>query len=127
MAARVENQDVLDIMDLDPDSDLEPFINVAHILVEKKLIGKGMDEDLLTEIERWLSAHFASIKSPRIMDESIGDASQKKEGIVFLGQKKGLDTTPYGQQVLVLDTSGTLAQMGKNPAMIEVIDFKEAT
>jgi hypothetical protein len=125
--SRVSSAEVLAIMDLGSGvTDVDAFIAGATLVVTERLGEKGLSDDLLKEIERWLSAHFVSINLPKIMEEKIGGASQKYEGIVFIGSKKGLDTTRYGQQVLVLDSTGTMSNIGKVAASISVPDFREA-
>jgi hypothetical protein len=89
------------------DPQLEAFILPANAVVEAHLVGEDcMTDELLFEIERWLAAHFASIrdKASRVTSEKIGDAEET------YGNKTGfgLNYTPYGQQVKFLDCTGNL-------------------
>jgi len=121
--ARVKSAEVVEIMDTSL-TDVDVFIHAANALVTDRLSGQGLDDCLLKEIERWLSAHFASIKSPTYYEDKIGSSTQKKM-VGTLG--KGLDATSYGQQVKLLDSTGTLANMGKQKVTFKVDDFREAT
>jgi hypothetical protein len=123
--SRVSSAEVLAIMDTEV-TDADPFIIPANLIVTDRLGSAGLSDDLMKEIERWLAAHLVSIRAPKIMEEKIGGASQKYEGIVFIGSKKGLDTTRYGQQVLIMDPTGIMLSIGKVKASISVPDFREA-
>ncbi len=57
-------------------------------------------------VERWLSAHFYSLKVRQVASEKAGPVGQNFETPV-LG--KGLDQTTFGQQAKALDSSGSLA------------------
>ena len=73
---------------------------------------------LLKELERWLAAHMlASTLSRTTSEEKLGDASVKYTG--KWGMK--LESTPYGQMVLVLDTSGKMANAGKQAARMYAV------
>jgi len=114
---RVNQSEVEEIIDTDVDN-LHPFIIAADTIVTNKLTGKGLGDDLLKEITRWLSAHLVAIRDPRLKKDKIGET----EATFFIGKEgSGLDSTPYGQQVKLLDTSGTLANLGKKTASIEAI------
>lgn len=102
--ARVTEAEVRAIISLDDSASLTPYIAAANLLVEEKLVSTGMSVARLTQVELWLSAHFAAIGNPQIQSETVGPAQvtyQQKLGL-------GLDATMYGQQAIVLDTSGRL-------------------
>lgn len=111
--ARVTEEEVKDI--IDTDVQLEPFIQAANLTVDQHLKNKRLSKDLLKEIERWLSAHFAAIQDPQAVSERINGLQQN------FGIQKGLglDATQYGQQVKVLDPTGTLAGLGHKKASIK--------
>jgi len=120
--ARVIQSEVLAIIDVDSTiTDLTPFITIANLLVTEKLSTIHSD-DMLKEIERWLAAHFVAIRDPRAKSESIGGISISYGGNM---NGEGLRSTLYGQQVLALDFSGTLAKLGMKQASINVIDWTE--
>lgn len=113
MAIRVSSTEVKAILeDISVGEDITPFIAVANILVEQKLVPLDLlEESQLKEIERWLSAHFVSIKLMRAARESAGSAAGRV-GIDYQ-YKVGFDlrNTMYGQAAITLDTTGTLKAM----------------
>lgn len=89
---------------------LDPFITAANLLVTRACGSvEGMTEEMLTEIERWLAAHFASILDPQVASEAAGPVSASYQ--YSLG--KNLGSTMYGAQALALDWSGNLAAISK--------------
>lgn len=96
---------------------IQAFIDTATLVVDANLLDKGLSTDLLTQIETWLAAHLLSMRDQRTSGRKIGDVSFTYQGQTGLG----LDATLYGQQVKLLDTSGTLASLGKRRASITVI------
>jgi hypothetical protein len=121
MAVRVTATEVRDIMDGCElsDSIVESFISAGTLVVDRVFTGDTTISDaLLKEIERWLVAHMiASTVHRTTSEEKIGDASVK-----YTGQwGKKLESTPYGQQVLLLDSSGMMANAGKAAAYIYAV------
>jgi hypothetical protein len=101
---RVSDQDVKEIIATQLNT--QPFIQLATLLVDQYLLNKGIAEALLTEIERWWAAHLVCVREPRLKDaRTDGDAMSWQRGAAG----KGLASTDYGQQVLALDPTGTLA------------------
>ncbi len=86
-----------------------PFLLTASTLVDTYMTQAGYAASLLAEIEKWWCAHLMEATDPRAMTTALGDTrvtrSQGKLG-------KGLEGTMYGQQVLLLDTSGLLVGIG---------------
>ncbi len=115
--ALVTQTEVKEIIDTDL-TDLTAFIAAAHIIVTEDLASAGFSNERKTEIERWLAAHFVSMKedSGRLTGKETGDSQYNFGG--ELG--KGLQFTRYGQQVLLLDSSGTLAAKGSVSALFTV-------
>lgn len=110
-ANRVNTEDVKKIFVTEVD-DLDAFIDASHLIIQAKLLDSGLSEKHLTEIERWLAAHFAAVNYPRTISEKMGDAEERYyTSSVYSGKgSTGLDMTPYGRQVLLLDTSGKLRE-----------------
>ena len=117
MANRVADYQVKEIIDTSLTT-TDPFIETANIIVTEKLSGQGLSVSHLAQIEKWLAAHFVATREPSIKSEKIGEAA----ATYFGKDGMGLESTRYGQQVLVLDTTGILANMGKKKANFEVID-----
>jgi len=122
MSARVEATDVKAIFDTTmEDAELIPFIEVAHLMVENILGEEDLEEGLLKEIERWASAHYASIKDPVKTQEKIGDASATYAIASPKAGGTGLSATPYGMQAIAMDPTGKLGAQGKLKASFEVL------
>ena len=114
--ARVQTADVKVLIDTEL-NDLSVFIQSATLQVDR-IAAKGLlSTNELKEIERWLSAHFASIRDKRTVKDAVGDSSHTYEGKTGMG----LNFTRYGQQALLLDTTGTLAESGKRRATISYL------
>jgi hypothetical protein len=123
MANRVTYTDVKAIMDgcTTADATVTIFITSANTLLNNT--STGLSEETLTEIEKWLAAHLiASTVFRTTADEKVGDASVTYTG--KWGMK--LESTPYGQMVLLLDSTGLLATAGKMAAKIYAVkEFEE--
>jgi len=94
-----------------------PFINTANVLIDKHLGSSSLSDNLMREIELWMSAHFTAIRQQQAKQESIG-----KTSITYQGKTEmGLKATLYGQQALALDPTGLLDQIGRKVAKFETI------
>lgn len=110
--ARATDTDVRAYVDVPSAVDTSVYINAAVAVVTDKLTGKGLSESILTQIEIFLAAHFATLAVERggLKKETAGDSSQSYQTI---SEKfKGFTSTRFGQQAITLDTSGTLAADG---------------
>jgi hypothetical protein len=121
MSVRVSSDEVLEIMGTISveDTVVDSMIAMANRFVTKIFSGVlSMSEADLADIERWLTAHFiASTLSRQTSEEKVGDAAA-----VFTGKwDEGLKSTSYGQMVLMLDTTGRIANAGKRGASIYAI------
>lgn len=89
------------------DPQLTAFIEAANLVITEELRGLGLSAERLTKIELFLAAHFAHAADPRVQSESVGGEYQMR----VQGQTGSkLEATHYGQQVLLLDTTGKLAR-----------------
>jgi hypothetical protein len=122
MANRVDYDDVKAIMDncTTANATITIFITTANTIINKVFANDvTMSEEVLTEIEKWLAAHLiASTVFRTTSEEKLGDASVKYTG--EWGKK--LESTPYGQMVLILDSSGLMANAGKMSASIYAVN-----
>jgi hypothetical protein len=121
MAVRTTHDEVLEIMDgcTATHAVIDTLIIAASAIVDKVFASDGdIGDVLLEEIERWLTAHMLASSISRVgSDEKLGDASIK-----YTGQwGKKLESTPYGQMVLTLDTTGKMANLGKMAASIYAV------
>jgi hypothetical protein len=119
MANRVTEAEVETLLDVDSDIDVDSFITTANLLVTQVLTGSGLSDELLAEIEKYLSAHMLE-SHPRLRQltqEKFGDAAQS-----FAGKfGEGLKATAHGQMVLILDTSGRFEKVGKANLIFEAL------
>lgn len=106
MTVRVTADEVKEIIDTSlSDSVIEAYIGAANITVTSYLSGTTLSDDALKEIERWLTAHLIACTRERQVDkEAVGQANVSYSGKTDMG----LDATMWGQQVKLLDTTGTL-------------------
>lgn len=103
MPQRVTDADVKAI--LDTAIDTQPFIVLASLLVDTHVAPLSVDAALLTEIERWLAAHFACIRDPQVRELRADSVSMTLD----VGTPgRGLAATRYGQQVAQMDPTGAL-------------------
>lgn len=120
MANRTTATEVKEILETELDDDIvTAFIDAANELVTELLGTSSLSVTRLAMIEKWLSAHMvASTREQQAKSENAGGA-----GITYQGETAmGLDATMYGQQVKMLDTTGTLAQkIGKARARITAV------
>ena len=105
----VAPNDVKRILDTElGDDDIQAYISSANVLIDNTL--SDTPSSLKEVIVLWLTAHMiASTREQQISEAGAGPARVKFQGKTGLG----LDSTQYGQQVKVLDTSGKLASLGR--------------
>ena len=115
---RVTATEVKEILD---NSTLSDSIVNAYILGANALVNSALgtgDTDLLKEIERWMAAHMiASSRERMAQKEGAGGAFIEYTGTS--GQE--LSSTPYGQMVLTLDTTGAMSALGLRKASIRAV------
>lgn len=117
--ARVTGAEVKEIIDTTlTAAECASFITAANLVVTDRLANSGLSAAHKKEVERWLTAHLIYMRDPKLRSEKIGDAQDTYDKPV-VGQN--LQASPYGQQVLILDTSGNMANLGKRRAVIETI------
>ena len=104
-------------------------IDAANVVVTEKLGSNvTITANHLKEIERWLAAHLVACSIERqTIKEKIGATA-----VEFVGSQQGsaglgLALTSYGQQVMIIDTTGILANLGKRRARIDVIEAIDTT
>ena len=118
--ARVTGSEVKEIINTKlTASEVEPFILAANSVITAMCSSASYDATHLKELERWLTAHLVAIRDPSrsaVVEQKAGSASQKLQ--VAAKDPTGLATTPYGQQVLILDYLNTLSNLGRQKATI---------
>jgi len=118
MSTRVTDAEVKRIIDTSIDT--TPFIQAANLVITEKLGSEGLGSALLKEIERWFAAHLVAVRDPMVRQEKVGDATITYDRPT---PGEGLESTIYGRQVLMLDTSGVLASLGKKKISLEALDY----
>lgn len=93
---------------LKTERDVSIFIEQAHVLVEETLVGVGLSENRLRLIELNLASHFTAIAEERgqIIRSEVEHTREQYGGDFTTGLK----LTRFGQQAIMMDTSGTLAK-----------------
>lgn len=123
MALRVTSDEVKEIIPTNLDEPvMATFINAASLQVDTwaSKFTTAPSTALQKEMERWYAAHLiAATRQRQAQSRKTGDAQ-----ITYQGQTgMGLKATLYGQQVLAMDPSGTIAEMtsGKERASVYVV------
>lgn len=121
MATRTNEDLVGEVIEVNAAISVDPFILAASSLVDviaqaiaddpdsyPESSTEGMTwEERLELIETWLAAHFYAVRDPRRTQEGVGSVQEQFQSKVDLG----LNVTHYGQQAMLLDTTGTLRAM----------------
>jgi hypothetical protein len=121
LVGRVTSEEVLEVIkETIPNTvtDVSAFILVATNMIDKIIVEEYPDEftdAYLKEMERWLAAHFVAIRYQTRAEETLDKGKDVYQYKIALG----LQNTMWGQQVLVMDTTGSFAklneQKGKRP------------
>jgi hypothetical protein len=120
--ARTTDSEVKKIISLNSITDTTSFITTANLLVTQNLGNSGLSNDMLTEIEKYLTAHLLALHPDerQLIDQKLGDATDKLGGDFG----KGLDFTQFGQTVKMLDTTGTFATTSEGQkSVVDVINI----
>ena len=96
------------------------YIESANVFVTHHLGTKITSDDLLEEIEKWISAHMIVATRERVGKEAGAGGAYIK----YAGEwGKGLNGTSYGQMAIMLDPTSTLESLaqGKVQASVRAI------
>jgi hypothetical protein len=109
---RSTDTDVRAYVDVPSDVLTTPYISAASVVADAYLSGSGLSEPILTQIEIFLAAHFATLAVERggLTREQQGQSSESYQMVST--RQTGLASTRFGQQALALDSTGTLAAVG---------------
>lgn len=105
---RVTVAEVSKLTGIDATSDVIPLaIETANAIVDEYLTTHT--DAIQRQLELYLAAHFAKLASEQgpIASETLGDATERYHNIYEAGYK----ATRFGQQAILLDTTGTLSEM----------------
>lgn len=123
MATRTNPTDVKQIIESESltltDSEIQAYISDANVLVTDLLTNSGLSSALMKSIEKWLTAHMiVSTRMRMAAKEGAGGASITYTGVYG----EGLKSTPYGQHVIALDTTGAFASLMLKRASITAVE-----
>lgn len=106
--SRIINQQV-QVLVGDSSLDASSFIETATIFVDANLLDQGLTTDQLAQIELYLAGHFAMVTATEgpLAAQTLGEGSERYHNIYAAGLK----ATRFGQQAILLDTSGVLANL----------------
>jgi len=95
------------------DAAVDAYIAIANPMVTNT-VTCGLSAAVLKEIERWLTAHLISITQERLTtEEKLGEATVKYAA--------GKETQTYWDMVLMLDTCGQFAKLGKKAIRVYAV------
>lgn len=115
--ARVTDQDVIAILGDTNIADLTPFIDIASLVIDQVAEMCGdYSVELLTEMEKWLAAHFATAQEREPTKIRIGDSEESYNWNTELG----LGSSEFGKRLAMMDYNGCLTALTK-PNKIKVI------
>ena len=120
---RTNTSDVQDIFDTDLSAaSIDAWIGVATELVDDIAdADSSVSSTRLVKIENLVTAHLASSQ-----DQRVEKASRESASVTYQGETgMHFESTHYGQQALLLDPTGTLADMHKPSASIGVPEVKD--
>ena len=109
MAVRTTAGAVELIIEVDVTILLTSFIEAANNIVTQQCVHVDFTAATLELIERWLSAHFYTVRDMRAFQEQAGSVRQELQSAVNLG----FDTSHYGQMAMRLDWSGALGALNE--------------
>jgi len=100
--------------------DTTPFIDAANLIVSdiNSKCGKSFDETRLTQIELYLSAHYAGTFAPELVSEKFENGTN----VYHVGSSSlsGVMSDKYGQMANML-SEGCLAELDKSPATVDFL------
>lgn len=110
MANRVTATQVKDVMGITlEDAVVTSYISAANAMIDGNLLDSNLGDTLLEQIELFLSAHFIAATRERMASKEGAEGAE----ITYIGKfADKLNSTPYGQIAIGLDSTGILASLG---------------
>ncbi|MFV2014003.1 MAG: hypothetical protein ACC656_01120 [Candidatus Heimdallarchaeota archaeon] len=111
MALRANDADVKALVKVDQGFDTTPYLNMANLIVNEELVNSGLSTERLAMIEQFLAAHFLVlfVEKGGLTEEEMGDSKNSFANAV----DSGFNSTRFGRQALVIDSSGSLTALSK--------------
>ncbi len=106
------------------DARINAFLNMAWFISRpvSGLLGDCGGSAAECEIIKLLAAHLITIIERQVKSESIAG----EWSVTYLGTEGlGLDASLYGQQAVVMDCSGALAEAGLKGASLKVFGYED--
>lgn len=100
-----------------PEAETTEFIETAHVYLCNTVDGYGVPASVVTKIELYLSAHFATLTYSAIQRQTMGPLGQTFVHKVDLG----FDHTRYGQMAMAMDPTGVLSNPRKRSVLMRSI------
>lgn len=114
--------EVASFYQLPPSVDVEVlrvFIEAADLLITEELATSGLSEARLKLIEVYIASHFA-VQSFESGGHSLVRTGEGEERYRTIDQKAlGLSSSRYGQQAIMLDTTGRLGAISTSAMKAE--------
>ena len=115
-------QDVRDITGSEAaDEVIQPFLDTAHLLVDKVSICANTTEEILTQADAYLAAHFmATMGQGGVSVGGVTSESIESLSLTYMANKlsgQGTMATPYGQTANLL-LNGCLSSLDGKKAGI---------
>ena len=82
-------------------------IETANVYVDALLFGQGLSDALMRQVELYLAAHFLCLtqREGTLAAQTIGESTERYHD----HYSAGLMSTRFGQQAILFDTTGILA------------------
>ena len=98
---------------IDTNRSVDQFIDVANVYVNEHLVSVISNTAILEKIELYLAAHFTALTEERggLVESGLGIEVNERYSDIY---EAGLKSTRFGQQAMMLDSTGTLANLGAN-------------
>jgi len=95
------------------------YLVTANLVVTEDLGNSNLSAARLKEIEKYLAAHFVALAEERgsLLEEEIDDVLERTADVYA----PGYASTRYGQQALVLDSSGKLAGASASSSKLKAL------
>ena len=128
MTARIEEADVRNLVETDPDLSMVPFIRAASLIVDRVIDcaterGYTITDDEAATIEMYVAAHLYSLRDPQYMSKSTERASASFMARDWLAAAKMFDPSGCLDATLTAKTHVGVKWLGKVPSA--QIDYED--
>ena len=97
---------------------INPYLAAAEVMLLNAFRDKVIDTVTREELKVWLTAHYIAVTRQRVSTkEAAGGASIEYAGVYGAA----LESTPWGQTAMALDTTGSLKAASGKKGNIQLI------